>query len=86
MAADHTAGDPVTDVSDAAMSLRAVVDGVNAAPDCAADPLHLAYLRGAADALAMLAGGSPDLLETGQLQRDAGSTADARTERPENCP
>jgi hypothetical protein len=70
----------------AAMSLRAVVDGVNAAPDCAADPLHLAYLRGAADALAMLAGGSPDLLETGQLQRDAGSTADARTERPESCP
>jgi hypothetical protein len=69
----------------AAMSLRAVVDGVNAAPDCAADPLHLAYLRGAADALAMLAGGSPDLLETGQLQRDAGSTADARTGRPENC-
>ncbi len=43
------------DAGRAAEALSAVVDGVVAAPDTTADPLHLAYLRGAADALAMVA-------------------------------
>lgn len=49
------------DPAEVAAALRALVDGVADVPDTTADPLHLAYLRGAADALRMVAeGADPD--------------------------
>lgn len=45
---------PAADRAEVVRMLRAVVDGVTAAPDTTADPLHLAYLCGWADALTAL--------------------------------
>lgn len=63
-----------SDAAEAARVLRAVVDGVSAAPDTTADPLHLAYLAGYADALDHVAGdadpGRPTTNESGHDSRD----------------
>ena len=56
--------------AEAAVSLRALLDGVTRASDVVADPLHVAYLRGAADALAMVGAGCPEASELGRPERD----------------
>ncbi len=76
---DHgcvTASEPSSPAqpAEAAATLRAVLDGLAAAPDTTADPLQLAYLRGAADALALVAGVThgerPTVNESGRDRRD----------------
>lgn len=75
------------DVAEAAAALRSVVAGVDQAPDTAGDPLHLAYLRGAADALAVVAeGDGPDSFEVGRAVRDAGDVASSENVSPETHP
>ena len=54
----------------AAASLRAVLDGVAGASDVVSEPEHTAYLRGAADALAMVGAGCPDANTSGRPERD----------------
>lgn len=67
------------DPAEVSAALRAVVDGVAEAPDTTADPLHLAYLRGASDALRMVAEGErPESNESGHDSRDAGDGSSAQ--------
>ena len=60
---------------EAAGSLRTVLDGVSGASDVVSDPVHVAYLRGAADALAVVGSGCPDASELGRPGRDAAAGA-----------
>lgn len=60
--------DDRADPSEVAAALRAVVDGVSAAPDTTADPLHLAYLAGYADALDHVAGDADPGPEQGDCE------------------
>jgi hypothetical protein len=63
------------DAHQVAAVLRTMLAGIAEAPDTSADPLHLAYLRGAADALEVAAGpagqGRPDLRKSGHADRDS---------------
>lgn len=67
-------GDDEVPLDEVAAGLRAILAGIVGAPDTSADPLHVAYLHGAADALAMAAGTSegdcPDPNESGHDVRD----------------
>ena len=68
-------GDVRPVAGEAAGSLRAMLDGVTGASDVVSDPVHVAYLRGAADALAMVGAGRPDASELGRPERDGTARA-----------
>lgn len=63
------------DVAETAAVLRAVVDGAVRAEDVTTDPIELAYLHGAADALGQVADQRPDFLKLGPGARDGDSGA-----------
>ncbi|MDN5749046.1 MAG: hypothetical protein L0H64_11110 [Pseudonocardia sp.] len=72
-------GAPLDEV---AAALREVLAGIDSAPDTTADPLHIAYLHGAADVLAMVAGvAEGERPEANEPGHDVGDGADVRSRR-----
>jgi hypothetical protein len=73
--------DPIgaDDLAAAAAGLAEVLQGLRAAPDTTATPVQLAYLRGCADTLAMLAaltdGERPTLFNLGHPDRRSSGAA-----------